>query len=98
MRKLKSMPYAQAQIIENDDIIILVSYTTPVVEIHKNNGWVKCYGTYSQTTRKHISAFCKEMNMGLDYYLMKKLANEGLMYNINRQVFIDAETGVIVEA
>jgi hypothetical protein len=37
------------------------------------------------------------MGMGLDYYLMKKIANEGLMYNIDRKVFIDAETGVIVE-
>lgn len=97
LRNLKNMPYAQARIMENENTITLISYTTTVIEIGKNNGWVRCYGTFSQTTRKHISAFCKEMGMGLDYYLMKRLANEGLMYNIDSKVFIDAETGVIVE-
>ena len=97
LRNLKNMPYAQAKIMEDENTIALISYTTTVIEIGKNNGWVRCYGTFSQTTRKHISAFCREMGMGLDYYLMKKIANEGLMYNVDSKVFINAETGVIVE-
>lgn len=95
LRALKNMPYAQAKIVETENTITLISYVTTVIEIDKNSGWVKCYGTFSQTTRKHISAFCKEI--GLDYYLMKKLAREDLMYNINSKVFIDAETGIVVE-
>ena len=96
LRNLKNMPYAQAKIMENENTIALISYKTTVVEIGKKNGWVRCYGTFSQTTRKHISAFCKEMGMGLDYCLMKKIANEGLMYNIEHRAFIDAETGIIM--
>lgn len=96
-RTLKNMPYAQAKIMETENTITLISYETTVIAISKINGWIRCYGTFSQTTRKHISAFCKEMDMGLDYRLMKKLADEGLMYDINTKVFIDAYTGVIVE-
>ena len=81
LRTLKNMPYAQAKVMENENTITLISYTTTVIEIDKKNGWVRCYGTYSQTTRKHISAFCREMDMGLEYYLMKRIYAEGLRYN-----------------
>lgn len=57
-KKLKLMPYAQAHVLINDDEIHLVSYTTVVISI-KNN-WLQCHGLYSQTTRKHISAFMRE--------------------------------------
>lgn len=79
-RPLKFMPYAQATVIisEKNDIT-LRSYKTDVVII--SNGWMSCTGTYSATTRKHISAFMREYNLG-DYFLAKKLYNENLKINI----------------
>lgn len=70
-RPLKNMPYAQASVIlsgKND--ITLRSYKTDVIII--SDGWMTCTGTYSQTTRKHISAFMKEFNFG-SYFLAKSL-------------------------
>ena len=59
-RKLKGMPYAQAKVIIDEyGAITLVSYTTEVITIDPQ-GWLTCTGTYSQTTRKHISSFMKE--------------------------------------
>lgn len=79
-RTLKTMPYAQATVIisEKKDII-LRSYSTDVVII--SDGWMTCTGTYSQTTRKHISAFMREFNFG-DYFLAKKLYTDNLKMNI----------------
>ena len=81
LRTLKNMPYAQAKVMENENTIALISYTTTVIEIGKNNGWVRCYGTFSQTTRKHISAFCKGF-AALTYDIMKMCYKENLKYNI----------------
>lgn len=80
-RPLKNMPYAQATVIisEKNDII-LRSYSTDVVII--SGGWMSCTGTYSATTRKHISAFMREFNFG-DYFLAKKLYQENLKLNIH---------------
>lgn len=77
---LKTMPYAQATVIflENNDMI-LRSYATDVVII--SGGWMSCTGTYSATTRKHISAFMREFNLG-DYFLAKKLYTDNLKMNI----------------
>lgn len=59
-KKLKAMPYAQAKVtIDEHGAIILTSYATDVITIDPQ-GWLTCTGTYSQTTRKHISAFMKE--------------------------------------
>ena len=79
-RTLKTMPYAQATVIisEKNDII-LRSYSTNVVII--SDDWMTCTGTYSQTTRKHISAFMREFNFG-DYFLAKKLYTDNLKMNI----------------
>lgn len=82
-RTLKFMPYAQARITEDENTINLISYTTTVITIDKNTGWVICSGTYSQTTRKHISSFCKEIDCGLNYYLMKQIAADRVKYNID---------------
>ena len=80
-RTLKSMPYAQAAVfISGKNDIVLRSYRTDVVII--SNGWMTCTGTYSQTTRKHISAFMREYNFG-DYFLAKKLYQENLKLNIH---------------
>jgi hypothetical protein len=77
---LKTMPYAQATvtIFENNDMI-LRSYTTDVIII--SDGWMSCTGTYSQTTRRHISAFMREYNFG-DYQLAKFLYQEKIKINI----------------
>lgn len=59
-RKLKKMPYAQATVkVDDYGAITLISYTTEVITIDPQ-GWLTCTGTYSQTTRKHISAFMSE--------------------------------------
>lgn len=79
-RPLKNMPYAQATVIisEKNDIV-LRSYATDVIII--SDGWMSCTGTYSATTRKHISAFMREFNLG-DYFLAKKLYQENIKMNI----------------
>ena len=70
IRKLTAMPYAQAHVeIDDNGNIHLFSYVTRVVTIDEN-GWLTCSGTYSQTTRKHISAFMREYTP-CDYYTAK---------------------------
>ena len=62
IKKLNAMPYAQAHIEIIDDTAYLFSYTTLVasVRVDDDGKWIRCYGLYSMTTRKHISAFAKE--------------------------------------
>lgn len=80
-RPLKFMPYAQATvIISGKSDIILRSYKTDVIII--SDGWMSCTGTYSQTTRRHISAFMKEYYLG-DYFLVKFLCQEKVKINIH---------------
>lgn len=81
IRKLSAMPYAQAHIeIDNSGNISLFSYTTKVAEID-SEGFVSCFGLYSMTTRKHISAFIKEYAQPLSYYDIKQAYEQG--YKIN---------------
>lgn len=81
-KKLTNMPYAQAKVvIDENNAITLISYTTTVVVIDPQ-GWLTCSGTYSQTTRKHISAFMKEYGNGADYYTAKRCYEDGVTYNI----------------
>ena len=60
LKKLTSMPYAQAHV-EIDDAgnKYLFSYVTLVCTLTAD-GWLSCTGTYSQTTRRHIGAFMRE--------------------------------------
>jgi hypothetical protein len=90
---LKFMPYAQAKVYTEGDNAVLRSYQTTVAVI--NGGYAFCYGLYSQTTRKHISAFARQF--GLSYDIFKKCYTKNLMYNIQLQCFISMETGEIVE-
>lgn len=46
-----------------DGSILLISYTTKVIEISPE-GWTICTGTYSATTRKHIGAFFERICSG----------------------------------
>ena len=79
-KKLKYIPYGQAQIEKEDNgEIRLRSYATVVVTVSPE-GWVKVHGLYSQTTRKHIGAFFREM-IGLEYRTAKLLYHFGDEYN-----------------
>lgn len=79
---LQTMPYAQARVITTPEQILLKSYDTIVIIADTESGWVQCTGTYSQTTRKHISAFCQEFGYNLTYQLMKQIFSDGMKYNI----------------
>lgn len=79
-KNLKSMPYAQATVIITDEIV-LRSYQTDVI-IVTADGWLVCTGTYSATTRRHISAFMREYGYG-DYQLAKFLYKEGMKMSIH---------------
>lgn len=81
IKKLSAMPYAQAHIeIDDNGDIALFSYVTRVATLTAD-GWLTIYGLYSATTRKHISAFCKEY-CGVVAYQDAKAAYEG-GYRIN---------------
>jgi hypothetical protein len=81
IRKLKAMPYAQAHIEIVDDTAYLFSYTTLVASIRTDDEgkWIRCYGLYSATTRKHISAFAKEY--GLTFQDFKQYAGAEFDFN-----------------
>jgi hypothetical protein len=66
-KNLDRMPYAQAKIVFDGEGTHLISYTTLVCTIDPE-GWLSCTGTYSATTRKHISAFMRECTANLCYY------------------------------
>ena len=81
IEKLPTMPYAQAKIVKDENKVELVSYQTTVATVDTATGWTMCYGLYSATTRKHISAFCKGF-AALTYDIMKMCYKEKLKYNI----------------
>lgn len=81
IKKLSSMPHAQAHIeIFDDGAVRLVSYTTPVIDIDKN-GIMIVHGLYSATTRKHISAFMREYTR-FDYYTAKRCYEKNQVYKV----------------
>lgn len=80
-KKLAKMPYAQAHVnVDEYGAITLVSYTTEVITIDPQ-GWLTCTGTYSQTTRKHISAFMAEYT-NLTYKTAKDAYENNYTINI----------------
>lgn len=86
MEKLKSMPYAQASIRRDANVITLTSYVTDVAEIR--GGVLRVFGLYSATTRKHISAFAKQF--GADYSIAKKCYTDKLGYDLVTKEWISA--------
>lgn len=80
VKKLSGHNSAQAQvrIMDNDDMI-LVSYSTPVIIIR--DGWMEVTGLYSRTTIKHIGWFMREYLNG-SYYMAKGLYMDGCKLNI----------------
>ena len=89
IKKLTKMPYANAHIeIDENGNVYLYSYVTLVAELTAEK-WLTIFGLYSMTTRKHISAFCKEYCGVVDYYCAKSAYDAGCSINI--------ETGEIAE-
>lgn len=81
-RKLERMPYAQAHVeIDCYGSITLVSYETDVINIDPQ-GWLTCSGTYSQTTRKHISAFMREYAPNYTYKDAKAAFERNFTFNV----------------
>ncbi len=81
IKKLSAMPYAQAFVeITDDGTACLFSYNTLVASISPD-GWCCCYTLYSQTTRKHISAFADEYTSCLNYSDFKKAYSEEYIIN-----------------
>ena len=92
IKKLKTMPYAQAHIEINDDIYYLFSYFTLVATVRYEDGdkWIKCYGLYSATTRKHISAFAKEHDVQFTDF--KEIAGRPFEMNMmTGEILMDGE-------
>lgn len=81
-KKLAAMPYAQAKICYDHSTgdTILVSYNTPVAVVD-NDGWLTIRGLFSQTTRRHIGAFMKEI-CGSTYQTAKNLYENRWTMNI----------------
>ena len=88
IKVLSAMPYAQAHVrIGDDGSVYLISYTTLVAEIDPE-GWLRVYGLYSQTTRRHISAFVREY-AGCEYSLAKLIYEDDMVYNIHTGEVLD---------
>lgn len=91
IKKLTTMPYAQAHIeIHEDGSVYLFSYVTLVAHITAD-GWLTVYGLHSATTRKHISAFMREYAKPCDYYTAKLCYTDNKMINIHTGEVMDLD-------
>lgn len=80
--RIADHPHAQAHIRRyTNGAIDFISYRTTVIEINPD-GWMKCNGTYSQTTRKQIGWFLRECAPSFNYYTAKQLYTDRMMLNI----------------
>jgi len=92
-KKLDRMPYAQAGILKVKDGLQLVSYETIVCEIV--GGWLHCYGTFSNSTRRHIGAFLKEAAPRLTYYDAKMCFADDVEMNVETGEIRPATLGMV---
>jgi len=76
--KFTDHKYAQAHMEPIHNGLALYSYTTKVAEVR--DGWLRIFGLYSMTTRRHIGWFMREL--GKDYQLAKQLYEDGMTMNI----------------
>ena len=81
-RPLSAMPTAKAGVDICPGGTRLISYSTVIINITPD-GWLTCTGTYSQTTRKHITAFIREYAPRLSYYDAKHAYEDHHKININ---------------
>lgn len=58
--------YGKAIVITKGNKLILRSYSTEVAEIDEDKRTVKIFGTYSQTTLRHIKEFLKQNGFKAD--------------------------------
>lgn len=83
IRKLSNHSNAQAYVAysPSENALCLVSYNTKVAYIFNDPDGRKiaCTGTYSATTRKHITYFLREYAPDLSYYDMKNIVGKGLV-------------------
>ena len=70
--------YAQAHMEPIHNGLALYSYTTKVAEVR--DGWLRIFGLYSMTTRRHIGWFMREL--GKTYQLAKQLYEDDMTMNI----------------
>ena len=77
--------YAQAHMEPIHNGLALYSYTTKVAEVR--DGWLRIFGLYSMTTRRHIGWFMREL--GKDYQLAKQLYEDNKLFNIYTGEVID---------
>ena len=75
-------PNGSCGVVFNENGIHLISYTTLVCSID-NDEFLSCTGTYSATTRKHISAFLKEFAPMLSYSDAKWCYENDSVINVN---------------
>lgn len=72
---------AASILIYDNGAIVLQSYDTSVCMLTPA-GWLYCSGTYTPTTRQHISRFMRTYGNGADYFTAKRCATENMRYNI----------------
>ena len=58
--------YGKAMVIETEDVISLKSYSTIVARFYKDDDRLDIYGTYSNTTMRHLKDF---INQHTPYYV-----------------------------
>lgn len=81
MNRLHSHKYSNCYYTTDENGIRFVSYSTTVIVVDAD-GWLTCTGTYSQTTRRQIGWFMREMGFGT-YQLAKMMYEDGRRYNIH---------------
>lgn len=89
--KLKNHPYCNCYVLKDEDIIKLVSYITEVIIAvrnpkNKNEWFLKCTGTYSQTTRKQIGWFLREYFPKINYLDMKGIAGKEMLLIYDEEI------------
>lgn len=80
---LANHPYSQCSVRKYaNGAIEFISYSTPVIHITPS-GWLHCFGTYSQTTRRQISWFLREYAPQIGYQTAKQMFRDRMVCNIH---------------
>ena len=94
-RRLAYCPTGSCHVWINGGHIKLWSYHTLVIDYVPGDTLV-CTGTYSATTRKHISAFMREYVPGYTYHDAKRAFENNAALYINGGDLVSLETGEIL--
>lgn len=82
IKKLKNHKSAQAHVMEHEEKLYLISYTTAVLIIDHATNVMEVTGLYSATTRRHISWFLDEYFYYIDYDMVKNAYEQGKKINV----------------